>query len=104
MTWICGQRHRYANCDLAELEECLKKTQDKRVRMIATDGVFSMEGDVCNLPKIAELAQKYNARVMTDDAHALGVLGEHGRGTAEYFGRKNGLVQTKTSPARPCSR
>ena len=77
---------RYRHNDMAHLEKLLAEADPEAGKLIVTDGVFSMEGDLCNLPKIVELAQKYKARVMTDDAHAMGVLGEHGRGTAEYFG------------------
>ncbi len=77
---------RFRHNDMEHLEKLLQDTDPDAGKLIVTDGVFSMEGDLCNLPKIAELAQKYGARVMTDDAHAMGVLGEHGRGTSEYFG------------------
>lgn len=78
---------RYNHADMHDLEERLK-TVDTSVSgiLIATDGVFSMGGDIAKLPEIVALAKKYGARVMVDDAHGLGVLGEHGRGTAEYFG------------------
>lgn len=78
---------RYNHSDMEDLERLLK-TVDTTVSgiLIVTDGVFSMGGDVCKLPEIVKLAKKYGARVMVDDAHALGVLGKHGRGTAEYFG------------------
>ncbi|MCR4269459.1 glycine C-acetyltransferase [Nitratireductor sp. ZSWI3] len=79
-------RHRYANNDMAGLEECLKKTQDARFRLIATDGVFSMDGIIANLPAICDLAEKYDAMVMVDDSHAVGFVGEHGRGTPEHCG------------------
>ena len=79
-------RYRYANADMGELEECLKKAQVQRFRIIVTDGVFSMGGDIAKLPEICALAKRYGARVMVDDAHGLGVLGEGGRGTASYFG------------------
>jgi hypothetical protein len=68
------------------LEQLLAQAEPGAGKIIVTDGVFSMEGDVCNLPRIVELAKQYNARVMTDDAHAMGVLGTLGRGTSEYFG------------------
>lgn len=78
---------RYNHSDIQDLERQLK-TIDTTVSgiLIVTDGVFSMGGDICKLPEIVALAKKYGARVMVDDAHGLGVLGEHGRGTAEYFG------------------
>jgi 8-amino-7-oxononanoate synthase len=81
-----GQEKRYRHNDMEHLEKLLAAAEPDAGKIIITDGVFSMEGDLCNLPKIAELAQKYKARVMTDDAHAMGVLGTHGRGTSEYFG------------------
>lgn len=79
-----AQRHIYANSDMAELEKRLKATQDCRIRMIATDGVFSMDGAIADLRSICDLADKYNALVMVDDSHSVGVLGKGGRGTHEY--------------------
>ena len=79
-----AERHRYANSDMDALEEVLKKTQDKRTRLIATDGVFSMDGFIAKLDEITALAEQYDALVMIDDAHATGFLGETGRGSAEY--------------------
>lgn len=78
---------RYNHSDMEDLERVLKSidTTNSGI-LIVTDGVFSMGGDICKLPEIVRLAKKYGARVMVDDAHGLGVLGEHGRGTAEYFG------------------
>jgi len=81
-----AQRLRYANNDMAELERCLQEAGNARFRLIATDGVFSMDGVVANLPAICDLAGRYDAMVMVDDSHALGFLGEHGRGTPEYCG------------------
>ena len=74
----------YRNGDVSHLREMLEEDRDKnyRVRIIATDGVFSMEGDICKLPEIARLARKYGAQIMLDDAHAIGVLGAGGAGTA----------------------
>jgi len=77
---------RYKHNDMADLERQLGKCPEKAGRLIVTDGVFSMGGDIANLPEIVRLARKYGARVMVDDAHGLGVLGEGGRGTASYFG------------------
>ena len=78
---------RYKHSDMEDLEDKLKVCREKGGGMlIVTDGVFSMSGDIAKLPEIVALAKKYGARVMVDDAHGLGVLGEHGRGTAEYFG------------------
>ena len=75
----------YAHKDMGQLEEILNKTQDFEKRMIITDGVFSMDGDVAPLPRIVELAEKHNAFVMVDDAHASGVLGKNGAGTTSHF-------------------
>lgn len=79
-------REIYAHNDLADLERKLKAHADKRGRMIITDGVFSMEGDLADLPGICELAERYDALVVVDDSHGTGVLGPTGRGTAEHFG------------------
>lgn len=79
-----AQRHRYRNNDMAELEARLKDASGARTRLIATDGVFSMDGAVANLPGICDLADKYGALVMVDDSHGVGVMGESGRGTPEY--------------------
>lgn len=76
----------YRHKDMAHLEEILTRTQDFEKRMIITDGVFSMDGDIAPLPQIVELAERYNAFVMVDDAHASGVLGKNGAGTASHFG------------------
>ena len=77
---------RYKHSDMEDLEKALKEIPESKGILIVTDGVFSMGGEICKLPEIVELAKKYGARVMVDDAHGLGVLGEHGRGTAEHFG------------------
>ncbi len=77
---------RYEHSNMEDLERQLQSVPETAGILIVTDGVFSMGGDICKLPEIVALAKKYGARVMVDDAHALGVLGEHGRGTAEYFG------------------
>jgi len=84
-----AQRHRYANNDMAELESCLKQTQGARTRLIATDGVFSMDGIIANLRGICELADRYDALVMVDDSHASGFMGPGGRGTPEHCGVAN---------------
>lgn len=82
-----GKMVRYRHSDMADLEDKLKAIDAAHAGiLIVTDGVFSMSGEICKLPEIVALAQKYGARVMVDDAHGLGVLGAHGRGTAEYFG------------------
>ena len=79
-----AERHRYAHSDMADLEEKLKATQHCRRRLIATDGVFSMDGDIALLDKICDLAEQYKAMVMVDDCHASGFIGKTGRGSAEY--------------------
>jgi len=81
-----AQRHRYPHSDMDALEDILQSTQDCRTRLIVTDGVFSMDGDMALLDPITELAQRYDALVMIDDCHATGFLGESGRGSAEHFG------------------
>jgi len=81
-----AKRLRYANNDMAALEEELKKAKDSRFRLIATDGVFSMDGIVANLQAICDLADKYDAMVMVDDSHAIGFLGAGGRGSIEHCG------------------
>ncbi len=81
-----AERHRYPNGDMAALEEALRKTQDKRLRLIATDGVFSMDGYLAKLDTICDLADKYRAMVMVDDSHATGFMGKTGRGTPEECG------------------
>lgn len=78
-------RYRYANADMADLERCLKEAQAQRFRIIATDGVFSMDGNVAPMDKICELAEKYDALVMVDESHSAGVVGPTGRGVAEQF-------------------
>jgi selenocysteine lyase/cysteine desulfurase len=81
-----ARRYRYANNDIRELEERLKEAADARFRLIATDGVFSMDGVIANLKGICDLAEEYDAMVMVDDSHAVGFVGEQGRGTPEYCG------------------
>lgn len=81
-----AQRFRYANNDMKDLEDKLKEAKNARFRLIATDGVFSMDGIIANLQAICELAEKHDAMVMVDDSHAVGFMGEHGRGTPEYCG------------------
>ena len=83
-----ARRYRYKNKDMADLEERLKEADaaGARVKLIATDGVFSMDGIICNLKGVCDLADQYNALVMVDDSHAVGFVGKHGRGTAEYNG------------------
>jgi glycine C-acetyltransferase len=81
-----ARRVRYRNGDMGELERGLKEAQECRLRMIVTDGVFSMDGSLAKLPEICDLAEKYDAVVTVDDSHATGVLGPTGRGTPEHFG------------------
>jgi glycine C-acetyltransferase len=81
-----AERHRYEHDDLNDLEAKLKATAGKRLRMIATDGVFSMDGDIGRIDQICDLAEKYNAMVMVDDSHATGFVGKTGRGSAELRG------------------
>jgi glycine C-acetyltransferase len=81
-----AKRWRYKNCDIADLERCLSEAKDARFRMIATDGVFSMDGSLAPLPDICTLADKYDAMIMVDDSHATGILGPGGRGSAEALG------------------
>ncbi|NIO49524.1 MAG: glycine C-acetyltransferase [Candidatus Aminicenantes bacterium] len=81
-----AQRFIYKHADMADLEEKLKETQALRYRLVATDGVFSMDGDIAKLDEICELADKYDAMVMIDDAHSTGFIGKTGRGTPEYRG------------------
>ena len=80
-----AQRFRYANADMADLERCLKEAQSCRFRIIATDGVFSMDGNVAPVDEIYKLAEKYNAMVMVDESHSAGVVGKTGRGTTELY-------------------
>ena len=80
-----AKRYRYANNDMADLENCLKQAASCRYRLIATDGVFSMDGVIANLPGICDLAERYDALVMVDDSHAVGFMGNGGRGTPEYW-------------------
>ncbi len=81
-----GKMVRYRHSDMEDLERVLAGIPEKAGRLIVTDGIFSMGGDICKLPQIVELAEKYGARVMVDDAHSLGVIGNGGRGTADHFG------------------
>ena len=81
-----ARRLRYDNNDMDQLEQRLHESSDARYRLIATDGVFSMDGVLANLPAICDLADKYEAMVMVDDSHAVGIVGRHGRGTHEFAG------------------
>ena len=79
-----AKRYRYKNNDMSDLESKLIEAKDARIKLIATDGVFSMDGIICNLKGICDLADKYDALVMVDDSHAVGFVGKNGKGTAEY--------------------
>ncbi|MEQ8666918.1 MAG: glycine C-acetyltransferase [Rhodospirillales bacterium] len=81
-----AKRFRYANNDMADLEHCLKEAADCRFRLIATDGVFSMDGIIADLPAICDLADKHDAMVMVDDSHAVGFMGPNGGGTPDHYG------------------
>ena len=81
-----AQRYRYINSDMNDLELQLKKAKDSRIKLIATDGVFSMDGYIAQLDKITDLAKQYDAMVMVDDSHATGFIGKTGRGSAEFCG------------------
>ncbi len=81
-----AKRLRYRTCDMADLKRCLEEAQDSRYRMIATDGVFSMDGAIAKLREMCDLADKYEALVMVDDSHGVGVLGDSGRGAHEHCG------------------
>ena len=81
-----AKRYRYANADMADLERCLQEAQAQRFRIIVTDGVFSMDGNVAPLDKICDLAEKYDALVMVDESHSAGVVGETGHGVSELTG------------------
>ncbi|MGP1625192.1 glycine C-acetyltransferase [Prevotella koreensis] len=80
-----AKRYRYANADMEQLEECLKEAQAQRFRIIVTDGVFSMDGNVAPVDKICDLAEKYDALVMVDESHSAGVVGKTGHGVSEFF-------------------
>ena len=99
-----ARRYRYRNNDMADLEAQLQAADAAGVRfkLIATDGVFSMDGVIADLKSVCDLADKYGALVMVDDSHAVGFVGTHGRGTAEYCGV--GRPQWTSSPARSARR
>jgi 8-amino-7-oxononanoate synthase len=86
-----GRSHKFRHNDMDDLEKKLAHAPADRGKLIAVDGVFSMEGDVAPLPQIVELKKRFGARLMVDDAHGLGVFGEHGRGTPEHFGVEDGV-------------
>ena len=80
-----AKRYRYANADMADLERCLQEAQAQRFRIIVTDGVFSMDGNVAPMDKICDLAEKYDALVMVDESHSAGVVGATGHGVSDFF-------------------
>jgi glycine C-acetyltransferase len=80
-----AKRYRYANADMADLERCLQEAQEQRFRIIVTDGVFSMDGNVAPMDKICDLAEKYDALVMVDESHSAGVVGATGHGVSEFY-------------------
>lgn len=80
-----AKRYRYANADMADLERCLQEAQAQRFRIIVTDGVFSMDGNVAPMDKICDLAEKYDALVMVDESHSAGVVGPTGHGVSELY-------------------
>ena len=80
-----AKRYRYANADMAELEKCLQEAQAQRFRIVVTDGVFSMDGNVAPMDKICDLAEKYDALVMVDESHSAGVVGKTGHGVSEFY-------------------
>jgi len=98
-----AKRYRYANGDMTELENCLKEAQAQRFRIIVTDGVFSMDGNVAPLDKILPLAEKYDALVMVDESHSAGVVGKTGRGVTEQFNCR-GKVYLGQGFRRSCGR
>jgi len=89
----------YKHSDMADLEEKLKQAQDKKYKIIVTDGVFSMDGDMAKLDEIVPLAEKYNTLVMVDDSHATGFIGKTGRGTFEHFGVKVDIITSTLGKA-----
>ncbi len=95
---------RFRHSDMADLERCLIKTQNRETRLVVVDAVYSMDGDITPLPEVVELCRRYNARLMVDEAHSLGVLGEKGRGIEEHFGMPGAVdlkmgTLSKTIPA-----
>jgi 8-amino-7-oxononanoate synthase len=86
-----GNIQKFKHNDMADLERILKSLKGDRGKLLVVDGVFSMEGDLANLPEIVDLAKKYKAKVLVDDAHGIGVMGKNGRGTSEHFGVEDGV-------------
>jgi len=81
-----GKVYRFKHNDMADLEQVLSSLDKDKGKLVVVDGVFSMEGDLANLPKVVEISKKYSAKIMVDDAHGIGVMGKNGRGTCEHFG------------------
>jgi len=79
-----AQRYRYKHSDMEDLERCLKESQSAKYRLVATDGIFSMDGDIAKLDEICNLVEKYDSLIMVDDSHATGYIGATGRGTPEF--------------------
>ena len=96
-----AQRFRYANADMADLEAKLQEAQACRFRIIVTDGVFSMDGNVAPMDKICDLAEKYDALVMVDESHSAGVVGPTGHGVAEQFGCSSSPAPSARPSAAP---
>lgn len=94
-----AERHRYDHLNMQQLEEALQQTQDKRIRMIVTDGVFSMDGDFAPLDKIRKLADQYDACIFVDESHSTGFVGQTGRGTPEYFGVEVDVINSTLGKA-----
>jgi 8-amino-7-oxononanoate synthase len=86
-----GKVYRFNHNDMDDLEQVLSSLDKDTGKLVVVDGVFSMEGDLANLPKIVEISKKYNAKIMVDDAHGIGVMGKNGRGTCEHFGVEDGV-------------
>ncbi len=97
-----AQRLRYHHSDMADLERCLREARGARRRLIATDGVFSMDGDIAKLRDICDLAEKYDAMVMVDDSHATGYIGATGRGTPEHWGVADRVDLVTTTFGKAC--
>src|SRR5690554_4111984 len=97
-----AKRFRYKHSDMGELEKCLQESTSSRRRLIVTDGVFSMDGDVAKLQEICALAEKYDALVVVDDSHATGYLGESGRGTVELCGVEGKVDLITTTFGKAC--
>ena len=100
LTWYGCARFRYKHMDMDDLERCLKESASCRHKLVVTDGVFSMDGDIAPLPSIVSLANAYGAQVFVDECHATGVLGTTGRGTQEHFRVKVDIVNSTLGKVR----